>query len=261
MNWNRAKTYLILALLLVNILLGYSIYMEIQANKPRNTYSEEMIRHFHNYLKQHEISLDTTLVEEKDMISPIEVNYLNISETLYPHLFYDFRPYIRVQKGKKLTMAIPLAMIMTEDTDHLEYTEKFIKRYFPDEDMTLKYNSRDEHGEFYYYTPLYKGRPLEEAFLTFQFDDTFHALNITKINIQPRKSSVEEHSVSSPIKAVSQVVSQMAPGSHITQVELVYYYRPENDSDLLLTERARAFPSWRIQTSDHQFFYVSAIHQ
>lgn len=260
MNWNRAKTYIIYALLFVNILLGWSIYKEMEGNRVNSDYSDEMVDHFHRYLDEHNIILDTTLPKHRDLLSPIEISYTSIDEDLYPELFHDFKNYISVEKNKKLNLAIPSAMVLSRDTNPSDYTNYFIRTYFPEEKMELKYSKKLEDGDYFYYTPVYRDRPLEEAFLTFHFNEMTHTLNINKINILPKHSSVEQYKISSPMKAVAQIASRMKPGSAITDIRLVYYYRPEGNSDLLSTEKARALPSWRIKTSSLDFYYVSAIH-
>lgn len=260
MNWNKAKNYLIIALLFVNLLLGTSIYRELEENRVKSEYSEEMEKHFHRYLDEHHIILDTTLPDHQESLSPIEISYTSINEKVYPKLFSDFKGYLHVEKNKKLSIAIPSAMILNRDTEPLDYTRYFIATYFPSEKMELKYSKEHENGKYFYYTPVYRQRPLEEAFLTFYFNEKTHTVNIHKINIRPERSSTEQHKISSPMKAIAQIVSRIKPGSAITDIKLVYYYRPEENSDLLLTEKARALPSWRIKTSSLDFYYVSAIH-
>lgn len=260
MYWYRAKTYLLIALLSVNILFAISIICEIHHTRPSQEISHDMKKSFDSYLAQKHIILESEPKEWKQPLSPLEISYPPINKSTYPKLFEDFSDYLSIKQNKQLALYIPMAMIIKPDTDFYEYTLSFINSYFPNENLELKYSKNENSHSYYYFTPLYEGKPLEEAFLSFDFDQEKHNLTIQKINILAHKSTYTARRLSSPLKAIAQAAPEMKAGTVIINVEPVYYYKPDENSDLLLTETARALPSWRIETKEHEFFYIPAFY-
>ena len=167
--------------------------------------------------------------------------------------------YTKIHQNKKLSINLPLAMVIKKDDNLDTYVRQFNMTYFGTEAFLLKFKKEDEFNTWYYFTPVYREKPLEEAFLIYHFDRKNQNLNIQKINIAVGNTVYEQKEISSPFKAVALSASRMPTHSVITDVELVYYYAPQKNSNIITTETARAMPSWRIRTEGGDFYYISAI--
>lgn len=261
MNWNKVKTYLIISLLFVNILFVVSISLDFYKYRKASQNSIQMEQHLQQYLNQKQILLQASLIEYDDTMAPIDISYPELSEEDYPKLFQDYPMYTKIHRNKKLSINLPLAMVIKKDEKLDSYVQRFNNTYFTTESFFLKYKKEDEFNTWYYFTPIYHSKPLEEAFLTYHFDRKNQNLNIQKINIEVESTVYEQREISSPLKAVALAASRMPSHSVITDVELVYYYAPQKNSNIVTTESARAMPCWRIRTEDQEFYYISAIEQ
>ena len=166
-----------------------------------------------------------------------------------------YEPIFKVNRNNKVTYFSHYK----KDEKLDSYVQRFNNTYFTTESFFLKYKKEDAFNTWYYFTPVYREKPLEEAFLIYHFDRKNQNLNIQKINIAVGNTVYEQKEISSPFKAVALSASRMPTHSVITDVELVYYYAPQKNSNIITTETARAMPSWRIRTEGGDFYYISAI--
>jgi len=128
MNWNKVKTYLIVSLLFVNILFVASISLDFYRYRNSSRTSPELEQHLQAYLNRKQIVLKASLEEFNDTMAPIDISYPKLSEENYPKLFEDYPMYTKIHQNKKLSINLPLAMVIKKDGRREPFDRKKLEK-------------------------------------------------------------------------------------------------------------------------------------
>lgn len=257
MDWNKAKNYLIIALVVLNGVLILSIINHNNMASIDNVYfSKKTLTEFYEILNRKNIKIDCDIPKDIYNIGTTTVEYQTINAENYPLFFHDYKDKLEVESLKKLTL-VDTNIVITDENTAQTYIQNFISKYMPGQQYAFKNILKNENGMTFFYNPVYDGFIYEESFLKFEF--TENGMFFAMIVMKPLDvSSTRRDSITS-VEAILKVFPEIKEGSSITQIDFIYYFVRNTDEELYKVKNARAFPTWRIKTDDGLFYYSAAL--
>lgn len=259
MDWAKAKTYLILAFAITNIVLLSNILLDYRQGGSNLYFSDESLKNFTELLRQQGISLNTDLPRETPKMGTLKVEYIRVEEEKLENLFTDYGMGLQVMDRKKITIngshnmdniskdeAIKSskAFIKNNGLDDWEYEVKYIREY--DDSIKIHYNS------------IYDKMFLEESFISFIYD-IYGSFTMDMIRLDVIEKSRNKIEVMTSVEAIMRALSQLEPGDEIVEIRLGYYLSQDQNVPITQTRSATAFPAWRIGTADGRYYYIQAL--
>lgn len=271
MDWSKAKTILIVSFILVNIILGYNLFLvNSDANNAVNELFEEDVVAL---LANKNIRLDTEIPKDTEDIPTLLVEYENISMgNIKKRFFGDNGQIINTSEGlsviekedEKLTVLNGKLLIYEskkieeQDIQNAEMAKELglkflIKRGYDISDLKLSHNKMVDDEHYLEFSKIYNNRHLEFAFTNLHINNTgVKKMERLWINvIEEAKSPI---GISNAHKSILELLSMnRAYDKTITDISLSYYFDPERHEYIENPERAkqgRAIPAWRIQFED-----------
>jgi len=257
MDWNKAKNYLIIALAILNIFLVISIFNHNNNVSIDNIYfSKKSMADLQTMLDRKNVKITTQIPTDVYNTGTVNVEYQSINSAAYPLLFEEYNGKINVNSLKKLV--INNSDIFIEDTVSAEaFSQRFISRYLIDYTYELR-NYTDEDGIItFFYNPVYNGFAYEESILKFEF--SHEGVKIVMIVMKPLDVSATSTNVITSVEAILKAFPSMKENTVISKIDFIYYFDTVLAEDLYKIKNARAFPCWRLITSDNELFYVPAL--
>lgn len=272
MDWSKAKSILIVAFIVTNLLLGYVLF--IDGRNVDATTKDEFIQDAIKLLNNKDIELAVEIPKIKPSLYGLTVEYEMINaDTIVQNYFsgegivnskdIDF---IQVSnKNEHVTIVNRKLLIYESDTLDEKYDiedeEHAIKvaldflydRKYDTSDMKLSY-SKYEKGIYYLeYSKVYNDAYLESSFTNIQVDNTgVRKLERTWLNV--KETGETPIYISSAPKSILGLLSmENVYGKVIKDISLCYYFEPlkhdylENPSE---AKQGKAVPAWRIQFED-----------
>lgn len=278
MNWAKAKTILIVALIITNVLLIYTVYSEENPVDP--TLDEEFILKVEETLKDIDIGLETSIPTFNPSLPGLTVEYeMKDIETLNQDFFEGKgtitslgEGFSEIHSDKELLSLINGKMIIYESGETLENYNienaseavnialEFLEyRNFDTSDIRTSFIRTD--GDLYTieFTKVYEENYLESTFTNIQVDNTgvknFQRswLNVTEEGSKPIYID------SAPKSLLSLLSTNQVQGKDIIDISLCYYFAPEvhdyiDEPDE--AQKGRAIPAWRITFHDGYKIFI-----
>lgn len=272
MDWSKAKTILIISLVIVNIILGFAVYNSNQDIE--STVSEDFIEDTIRLLSNKGISVDVEIPRDIPSLEGLAVEFETYKTFELNQKFFsdDGRVSIKgdglveiLTEDEKLTIINEKLIIFesnkTSDNYQLQTNDDAIEMAtsflidlgYDTIDMKLSYIKETEGRYYIEFSKIYNERYLESAFTNIQLDNTgirkFERLwlNIIEVGETPIFIS------SAPKSILALLSMNEVYGKTIQDISLCHYFDPEKHEyiqDPLDAQQGRAIPAWRIQFDD-----------
>lgn len=233
MEWRRAKTILIFTFLVLNILIGYQLWINTDVARgwiDRSELRDEML----DKLQNKNITLEAELPSDTPKLQEITVHFSSAGISSEPKRLNEPIPIQNI--GKKRVMNRVTAQIPE------------FKQFVLDPVLT--------NDQEVVYFQLYKGWPMFEVNLQFLRENDVLSSYTMRYAIveESEQTGDEEQSVLSAFKAVGVLADYvLSHDSVIVDVRLGYHGQVYSSSTQVLA------PKWRIATESGEIYYVHAI--
>lgn len=272
MDWSKAKTILIVAFIITNILLVFMLIRE----KPGVdlTINDEFIEDVLELLKDKDISVATQIPKDKPYLNTMIVGYEKVDIKGLNENFFNNEGAINdnreglgeIVKDYESIVIVNRKLITYENKGKkenypdinkdkaIQIAEEFLKdKGFPTSDIKLTY-IKEEEGVFYLeYSKLYEDVLVERAFTNLQIDERgVKRLERLWLNIKDL-GETEIHISTAPKSILGLLSKEEVYGKTITDISLCYYFDPQRHDYLEEpgdAKQGKAIPAWRIQFSD-----------
>ncbi|MDY0235998.1 MAG: two-component system regulatory protein YycI [Gudongella sp.] len=271
MDWSKAKTILIIALVFTNLFLAAFLYGGNEAKT--QSASPELMEEAEKILLRKDIKLDAKFPETTNSAYNLIVEYENIlPEALNKSFFKDqgiiesTTALTEIYKGDESiviindkliiyeneTKAIGTSVADVESAVALALTFMEEKGYETD-DMKLSFSQETEDGFYLDFTKSLEDFYIEHSFTTFRIKDgEIRKMERTWLNIKEIKDT--NYPIISAQKMILELISMEDTfGKTITDISLSYYFDPEKQDYLGEYQQAmegNAVPAWRVQFED-----------
>ena len=191
MDWSKAKTILIIALIITNIILGYSLYIDQRIVD--ETLSADFVDKVVAQLENRNIKIDTDIPRKNPEINSLSVEYEKIDIEDLNNTFFDGKGTINIKGkglieisyGDELISVINDKLIrydsngrqekhdINSEEDAIEIATEFLsKKNIPHSDMKLSF-VREKDGVYdLEFTKFYGDYYLESTFTNIRVDST-----------------------------------------------------------------------------------------
>lgn len=257
MDWIKAKNYLIIALAILNMFLVISIIDHNNNVSIDNIYfSKKSLSDLQTMLDRKNVKVTTEIPTDIYNTGTVNVEYQTINAAAYPLLFEEYDGNIDVHSLKKLVINNPDVFI--DNTVNAEkFAQRFISRYLSNYNYELRNYTDDEGNITLFYNPVYGGFAYEESPLKFKFSDD--GVKIVMIVMKPLDVSATSNNVITSVEAILKAFPSMKENTVINKIDFIYYFNTDSAEDIYKVKNARAFPCWRLITSNNELFYVPAL--
>lgn len=280
MDWSKAKSILIVALIITNILLGLILYQS--ERNMDSTLKKGFIEDVVRLLEDKGIKFDTEIPRKIPQISWLTVEYENVEPDIINKNFFNDKGTISESAEEIVDIGYNDELITITNEKLLMYQSKSDKiiydikdeddavniamnflndKNFSTEDMKLSYIRQVDDGYKIEFTKLYNSNFLENSYTIIHVGNKGVVemerkwLNVVDVGEKPL-------SISSAPKSILGLLSmEDAYGRCIKDISICYYFEPEKNAYVDNPDEAkqgRATPAWRIQFDDgHKVFIDS----
>ncbi len=272
MDWSKAKTILIVAFLITNVLLGFVLF---SSEKPvETTIKDGFIEDVTNLLKKKDISINTeipreipslnTLIVEYEIVDTYNINqnYFNgqgkaqskeqgVSEIVYKDeyvritnkktLFYENKKETEIYRDLDKDKAITIAMEFLEN------------RKYNTSDMELFFIKEKDNSYYLEFSKMYNNRYLEKSYNIIEVDARgVKAFERIWLNFLEEGETLIY--ISTAPKAILSLLSmEEVYGKTIKDISLCYYFDPSEQDYVKESKdprKGKAIPAWRVLFDD-----------
>lgn len=272
MNWSKAKSILIIALIITNVLLIYTVYSE--ENPEDSTLDEEFIQEVEETLMHIDIGLETTIPTFRANLLGLTVEYENKDIYTLNKDFFDGNGLVthqgegfsEINAGNELISLINEKMLIYESSEtieryNIESSEQAIvialefleDKNFDTSDLKASFIRTEDDLYTIEFTKIYEGNYLESTFTNVQVDNT-GVKNLQRSWLNVIDEGSKPIYIDSASKSLLSLLSMnQVQCKDIIDISLCYYFAPEihdyiDDPDE--AQRGRAIPAWRITFHD-----------
>lgn len=272
MNWQRAKSQLIIILIILNlILLGFWAYDYISEVPYR--VSDETLEEFEELLLKNNIKLDASIPDEDKPLGTLIVKYQESSGKDISRRFFGGKGIIEDEEGyqkilnddKEITIINNRRLIyenLDQDlykngspgSDNDKLCEEFLKEMgFETDDMVLSSRIVEDDKEILEYTKVYGDMLIETSYTRLMVKNE-EIRSMDRLWIDVLEESDRKVKLDPSYKALLSFVGRTdLEEKTITDINQCYYFDPEAQGileDNTRAERGRAVPAWRVEFSD-----------
>ena len=257
MDWDKAKTYLIASLVILNLVLVISIMSHNNAVSIDNIYfSKKSLIDLQTVLDRKNIKITAELPKDIYKVGTMSIEYETINADSYPVLFKAFDDKIYVNALKKLVLELDDVSI-NNLSQATSFSEKFIAKYMPEKEFRLRNYTLGNGAIKLYFNPVYDDYIFEESALRFEFSED--GAKLVMIIMKPLETSATRRESITSVEAILKAFPSIEANSVINKIDFIYYFDSNSAESLYKLKNARAFPCWRIMTSNNNIFYVPAL--
>lgn len=273
MNWAKAKSILIIALVLTNLILfGYNGYNYWILRD--NTTTNSFIRKTEELLSRHGITVETKVPKRKNKLPSLAVEFETYGEKAINQRFFQgegkiTRPSsdrVEIRRGKEFINIVNSRRLLYENTDetpkyHLHSSEEarevlgdfLLEHQIDNRDMELTQVSYDEDRYYFSYSKIYENTLLESSATNFVIDNR-GVVSMDRLWLHVTERSRQEIYLSSAPRALLKLLERPETyGKTISKIEQCYYFNPEDQGyveDITRAFQGRAIPGWKIEFKD-----------
>ncbi len=243
MDWTKAKTILIAALIVTNIILGIFVFIEKKDNQ--EIYSE-VIEETVNFLKNRNIFIYSKIPESIKKMPVLEVEYVNF-------------PIENIDE-KISEEEIQLNQTLSDD-EAVQLAWDFLERNdLMNENVHLESIKKDVNGYLILYKNYYKDILLEECYMKFVINKGKIA-SFEREWYYPIKAGENKKRTIPATTALLKFASQKENLNEeivITDIELVYWLEDNSLLNVENTTSDTALPAWKISFNNGEKKYINA---
>lgn len=272
MDWSKAKSILIVALIFTNILLGYVLFLD--HNNIDTTIDDKFVNETIDILNDKNIKLNADLPLTNSSLFGLTVEYELLDSNLLNNNFFDGKGQIDL-KGEglleisfedELITVVNRKLIIYEffsneviydiksEEQAIEIARNFLEsKQFTLSDMKLSFIKMVDGVYNIEFTKMYDESYIEATFTNLQIDKSgVKKLERNWLNMKEVGTNLVQ--VSSAPKSILGLISmEEVYGKTITDISLCYYFDPEKQDYIENPGEAQqgsTIPAWRIQFDD-----------
>lgn len=244
MDWTKAKSILIVALIITNIILGFSLFMD---KNNIEIVSVEMVKDTLHILQDRGIYVYTKVPRETAQMPVLEVEYDHIGAD-------DIEKFIQTQNLPK--------QYQLSNEEIVEIATNFLSENgLLNENTQLEGIKPDNDQHILTYKNFYNEIPLEECNMTCVVKDG-QILSIDRIWLNPIEQEKMKKKTIPATTALLKFASLNTEGEeiYITDIDLVYWLKTSLYSKET-TSQDTALPAWRISFNEGEPDYILAFEK
>jgi len=273
MDWSKAKTILIVALLFANAILGYFVITDsLESNASGKAAADIQVEEL---LQRRDITLQSEIPVTPESLMSITVEFERNEPYDINSRYFDgkgirelkgeeieeiYRGYesVTIENGKLLIYENRDRMAVVTKAVELEAAENTAKKFLQERgyssaDMKLTYHQEEKGVYRLEYSKILENSYVEVGNTSFLIaGDTVKRMERTWLNTVEIQQS--DLSLIPAEKAILELLSiEQAHGKTITDISLCYYFDPEKQNNYDGYQQAtqgNAVPGWRIQFED-----------
>lgn len=279
MDWSKAKTILIIAFLITNLLLVFFIIQKDMVKDP--TLTKDFIDKVILRLSESNIEIDTEIPNKMQKLNTITVNYekynkdsvnkkflesdLNQNDFKNGDSFEDDNVKISLTNNEIFFESKSEEQIfhqLNEDIAIKISRDFLLEKGYLIDDLKLNYIKKLKNGYEIEYSKIYNNIYIENTYTKFFIDET----GVKKFNrlwLETKEEGDIEMQVGTAPKALLSLVGKdRYSGRKIVDISLCYYFNPNLDDivDLEIDSReGRTIPAWRIKFDNGEIYIVDKI--
>lgn len=272
MDWSKAKTILIFAFLITNVLL-MSVLISSEKHLD-STLKKEFIDEGIKILKTKDISIKTEIPTEIPSLNSLIVEYETVDISQANSKFFDNKgfvnhddeglieiskdkEYISIKNGKRLIYenkdSSKLYTVLNEELSE-DIVRNFLSgKSYDISDMKLSYIKEDKGEYNLMFSKLYKGRYLETAYVNAVVDSR-GVKKLERMWLKAKDESENPIYINTAPKAIMNLLSMdETHGKSIIDISLCYYFDPDGQEyikDPMEAKQGKTIPAWRIIFED-----------
>lgn len=278
MDWSKAKTILIIALIIVNLIVGSLFLIEKKEERSQEFDESEVI----SKLNKKGIELDVDIPTGKNELKGLVVEYELYEADDINERFFGGKGSINyinedlfevTQQGETVTVINGKLLIYEkEETETEENTYKILidssdplkraneiamkfmeERGFFTEDMKLTFLNLTEEGYYLTYSNIYDGNYIESSFTTVEIrNEKVFKMERTWLDVKQSEDVVLK-TIPAKKALLELLMKEEVYGKRITDISICYYFDPEKQdyfSKYKEIVEGKTIPAWRVQFSD-----------
>lgn len=274
MNWSKAKTILIIAFLVTNLVLATVLYSE--RNQEVTTIKDGFIEDVIDLLEKKNISIDTEIPDEIPSLNTLTVKYEILDRIDVNKRFFNGEGEVEKIDDDKFTVSKQNEVVTIENNKKLNYKNNresngysglerdnakeivisFLeKRGYDTSGMTLWRMELDENLDEYRmkFSNKYNERYLETAYTNVLLDRE-GVLELERLWLVPLNEGETPIYINTAPKALLDLIGNKSVyGKTINDISLCYYFDPKKDEYLKEpeeTKEGKSIPAWRVTFED-----------
>lgn len=273
MDWSKAKSILIIALIITNsILFGFNLYNKYMTKDLLNT--KKFIEETQELLEKRGIKIDCTIPRYQDKLPSLRVEFENYNPISTNEIFFKSKGTVespnstltQINYKNNLITIINNRRIRYESSgddevynlknfdDAKKIAEEFlIKNKFDTDDMELTHTEKLDGNYYLNYSKVYEGIIVERSYTNLIVNNTGIVL-MDRLWLNVTDTSSSNIKLISASKALLSLLDENEYYNRtIKSIEICYYFDPEAQGyveDITKAEQGRAIPAWRIQFDD-----------
>jgi regulatory protein YycI of two-component signal transduction system YycFG len=272
MDWSKAKTILIIALLITNIFLAYFLFGDQEVGNA--VLDPEFLEETEELLGRNGIVLDAQVPTETQQLYNLTVEYEEMMPGTINERFFGSQGAINRNEGavveihhgdEVITLINEKLMIYEnsgaetgmpmEDLDQaVDLAKGFLeKRGYGTDDMGLSYWRKTERGYYLDFTKIFQDSYIELSYTVVIIEDGRIA-RMERTWLNTKEMEETDYKIVPAPKAILELLSmEDASNKTITDISLSYYFDPEKQDyldDYQQAKEGRAVPAWRVQFQD-----------
>jgi regulatory protein YycI of two-component signal transduction system YycFG len=272
MDWSKAKTILIIALLITNIFLAYFLFGDQEVGNA--VLDPEFLEETEELLGRNGIVLDAQVPTETQQLYNLTVEYEEMMPGTINERFFGSQGAINRNEGavveihhgdEVITLINEKLMIYEnsgaetgmpmEDLDQaVDLAKGFLEeRGYGTDDMGLSYWRKTERGYYLDFTKIFQDSYIELSYTVVIIEDGRIA-RMERTWLNTKEMEETDYKIVPAPKAILELLSmEDASNKTITDISLSYYFDPEKQDyldDYQQAKEGRAVPAWRVQFQD-----------
>ena len=272
MDWSKAKNVLIIALIVMNLLMGYVFIVKDKEVDATN--SPDFINQAIELLNKKDIKVHTNIPTINPELAALTVVFENMKSELINKNFFNNRAFVSSSSEELVELTLEEESVSILNKKLLIYesnSEKLIhenlnedkvvdiayeflkdKGYAID-DIKLSHLKKIEDSYYVELSKVYNDIYLESSFTNIQIDST-GVIKMERMWLDVKEVGESLISISPAPKSVLSLLSMKEVyGKSISDISICYYFNPGKHDyieDPLEAKQGRAIPAWRIQFED-----------
>lgn len=272
MDWSKAKSILIVAFLITNMLLGVFVVSSDKMEDP--TISEEFLEEVVKLLGEKEIKLNTNIPTITPSLPPIIVEYESLSSSQMNEYFFKGKgdvilkdqgvteivygdEIINIKNSKIFDYESNSTEVKYEDLDREKVEDIALEfvgdKKFQRENMRLTSISKREDVYIVRFSKFHNNKYVERAYLNIYIDET-GVRSVKRLWLDIKGDGEKEIYINTAPKAILSLLTRPdVKGRVIEDISLCYYFDPEEHSYLEAptnAKRGKTIPAWRVLLDD-----------
>ncbi|MGM0396120.1 MAG: two-component system regulatory protein YycI [Bacillota bacterium] len=272
MDWSKAKTILIVALVVTNIFLAYFLFGE--QNISDATTEPEFLEETEEILGRNGIVLNAEIPTDTKQLYNLIVEYEPMEAIGINSRFFSSKGEVQQGDGAiveietedesitvindKLLIYERISLVEDRTVGTLEQAIKIAlgfleERGYGTEDMSLSYWRETENGFYLDFTKKFEDSYIELSYTVFRIEKG-QVARMERTWLNTKDIEQTDYKIVPAPKAILELLSmEDARNKTITEISLCYYFDPEKQDyldDYQQAREGRAVPAWRVQFQD-----------